>query len=389
MQRNECNLSQKIILATLSSFFIFGMLVGVYTIYKEKNYRTSSLHSEIIKTASFLVNHAYILLKQNNAASLLHETQVVHQNVSQGNFIFVEIVDAKGNLKVPYDPLNAKPKIHDQTLRRAPWNSLALGQDYLIGEASYDDVGPVIEGVFGIVEYDRILGYVVLGISKKPIEELFRRNLVRTLFILFALWALAVGVTWKWNHNKLKMVGKMEKMARIDSMTGLLNRQTIMEEMHKEFAIAERKETSVFIVLADLDHFKTINDTYGHLLGDHVIRAFASVLSSSRRAGEAVGRFGGEEFLILLPNTNRDGAEAVAAKILEEVRAKELILDSGDTLKFRVSLGMAQYPKDGLHETDVLHKADLALYGAKAQGRDQAVFWNANMSPLQPLTLRR
>lgn len=384
MAKPESSLSQKISLVSISSVLIFGSLVCVSSIYKERAYRLASTRSEIIKTASFLVHHSYILLKQKNPANLLHATQVVHQNVSRGNFCFVEIVDANGNLVVPYDPLGLRQiKVHNISIRNAPWNGLAIGQEYMIQDVVYDDVGPVLEGVFGIVEKDRILGYVVLGVSKKPMEDAIKKSLISTLGFLFTLWALAIGITWKWSRNKLQMVGTMEKMARCDSMTGLLNRQTMMEAVQREFAIAERRGTTVYLILADLDHFKMINDTYGHLVGDRVIRSFAKIISSSRRVGEEVGRFGGEEFLILLPDTHLLGAQQVAAKIIEEVQEIELKLDEEDSLKFKVSMGLASYPKDGLSIPEVLHKADRALYMAKSQGRDQFVVWNKNNSNLK------
>jgi diguanylate cyclase (GGDEF)-like protein len=578
------SLKTKVSLISILAILFFGFSIGIYTLHKEYQYRIEGVRSEILKSASFLVQQAHILLKQADEISLLNTNQVVHQNVKQKHFSYVEIVNAQGQLVIPYDPLGLE-KPHNLAIQEGPWNSMSVGQNFIFHENEYPDVGRVIEGVFGIIERNQILGYVVLAVSKNPIEASLRKSMRTTvawlglllLGVVLILWRLTrraiqpvldlagaietlkdhdpvdklivtgareieilssafrkyvstnrdyekkmqqtieektrsleeskeemkaildisgrlskvmdldraaaelietarqivycnagyvfmaeqtvftlypklyskksfdivsqdvlrdvmikgdmevivdtrysnsagkfsphirscalfpiispaarpLGVLVlvmtgeaKFEESKLtRLSGAMlsvgvifenvmlyresERLSRQDSMTGLLNRQAILQNMEKEFQIAERNGGSVSIILADLDHFKNINDTYGHLTGDKVIQSFVKIIRESRRAGESTGRFGGEEFLIVLPNTDLENASIVAEKILKDVRMMRVHTDKGDSLSFRVSMGVAEFPSNGMKIKEIIEKADQALYKAKMQGRDR------------------
>ena len=153
-----------------------------------------------------------------------------------------------------------------------------------------------------------------------------------------------------------------------DSLTGLWNRQGILERLDTELARAGRDKTSVGIMMADLDHFKRINDTYGHLAGDSVLREVASRMRSGIRAYDHVGRYGGEEFLGVLPGC----AEAGALRQAERLRAcfnESPIVTSETPLQVTLSLGVACAGL-GQDKRDLLLAADEALYRAKRNGRD-------------------
>ena len=154
-----------------------------------------------------------------------------------------------------------------------------------------------------------------------------------------------------------------------DSLTGLWNRHGILERLDTELARAGRDKTSVGIVMADLDHFKKINDTYGHLAGDSVLREVASRMRSAIRAYDHVGRYGGEEFLVVLPGCAEEGALRQG----ERLRAcfnESPIVTSEAPLQVTLSLGVACAGL-GQDKRDLLLAADEALYRAKRNGRDR------------------
>jgi len=571
-----------------------------------------------------LIPQAYLLLKRENPADMLDYTQVVESITKRKDFCYVEIVDSKGNVKVPLDMIGRQT--HTNSIKNGPWGSIAIGRDYIIREEKYDDVGPVIEGIFGIVESDRILGYVVMGVSTAPIIRslwkgiLIKASVLVMLLLIASFFSLkfagkaiapvlalssavetypqsenldnfnirgprevevlasqiknALGTiknseeemkkavknktehlrkaqqemkaildgfrklsksfrledaakniceiarsivycnaacvilsvsedgseiipaeTLVLNDNAaltehdqrssakrektsqpnfiiypktapareasfiaaeviLKVLAKkeieivanikkseyadkihtalkscavyplisgegkqfgilflgmsgdtqfdneeisvlnsllepigmaldnvflysqVEKLATCDSMTGLLNHQNIREKLVDALKIAKRQENAAFVIMGDLDKFKRLNDTFGHPVGDKVIKEFANIIKSSRRVGEYVGRLGGEEFLIVLGNTNIDGASAVADRIMNDVRSAEIPLGQDDKVTFRVSMGIAGFPQDGNNMDELIDKADRALYVAKSRGRDQYVVWN-------------
>jgi diguanylate cyclase (GGDEF)-like protein len=135
------------------------------------------------------------------------------------------------------------------------------------------------------------------------------------------------------------------------------------------------------VLLIDIDHFKQVNDRHGHLVGDEALRAVATILRSAIRAKDVIGRFGGEEFVIALPDTDVADATVTADRLRNAVAASPLaamcagVLDEPDldpdTLHLTVSIGVAVFPADGLTVDDLLQRADRAMYAAKAAGRDR------------------
>ena len=157
-------------------------------------------------------------------------------------------------------------------------------------------------------------------------------------------------------------------MAAIDPLTGLRNRRAIGEYLYDAVSAARRHDHSLSVLVVDIDHFKTINDTLGHRSGDAVLEHTARVLDGALRAEDAIGRWGGEEFLVVLPNTDEDGAlraterlrEALARDQPEEARPRRLPVT--------ITIGVAEWQHDEMDE--LVSRADSALYLGKAAGRD-------------------
>jgi diguanylate cyclase (GGDEF)-like protein len=166
----------------------------------------------------------------------------------------------------------------------------------------------------------------------------------------------------------LRNLSLSESRALTDLLSGLPNRRSIDDTLRRMAAQASRTGTSLATVLFDLDHFKRINDVFGHEKGDEVLAAVGSVIAVTTRASDFAGRYGGEEFIILLPDTDRDAASTVAEKLRLSIAAIDVPGVSGP---ITASLGVAALPEDAVEPMFLLRAADRALYVAKARGRNR------------------
>lgn len=163
---------------------------------------------------------------------------------------------------------------------------------------------------------------------------------------------------------------KLQELALRDGLTGLLNRRYWESCLEREFARHQRYDNPVSLVIFDIDHFKRVNDTYGHQTGDEVIRTVAEITSQLVRETDFAGRYGGEEFVVLLPGTPLDGAAQFAERLRHAVEQK--VLDyQGSPLTFTISLGVAAIGDDMPGYQALLERADKALYVSKEQGRNR------------------
>lgn len=159
-------------------------------------------------------------------------------------------------------------------------------------------------------------------------------------------------------------------MANTDELTGLYNRRGFEEFLQWEFRKGERYHRMASILLLDLDHFKKVNDTYGHLAGDNVLVAVAQKCKSELRKSDILSRYGGEEFIALLPDTNRENALKVAEKMRQAIESTSISTSEG-TIYLTISIGVASFgDKDELPIDEVIKYADDSLYSAKRSGRN-------------------
>ncbi|MBN8656091.1 MAG: sensor domain-containing diguanylate cyclase [Anaerolineae bacterium] len=169
------------------------------------------------------------------------------------------------------------------------------------------------------------------------------------------------------------VLAQAEEVAHVDPLTFLPNRRTIIKDLQSEVMRAERYRSLFSISVVDIDNFKLINDTYGHPVGDEVLRHVALQLRDGIRHPDVVGRYGGEEFIILLPNSDKTAAAEQAARLCREVRSKVMRSKDQD-LQVTISIGIAQFKigEDSWHS--LLKRADNAMFEAKNNGRDRWVF---------------
>ena len=165
-----------------------------------------------------------------------------------------------------------------------------------------------------------------------------------------------------------RLHGMVERQALVDGLTGLANRRAANDALHAEAARAERLETPLSVVLADLDGFKDVNDEHGHAVGDAVLRAFAEVLRETLRESDLAGRWGGEEFLLLLPGADEEGAAQLAERVRIGMAARRI--PSAPGLRVTASFGVAEYAGETTTE-QLVAAADDALYRAKRGGKDR------------------
>ncbi len=163
-----------------------------------------------------------------------------------------------------------------------------------------------------------------------------------------------------------------ERSARTDALTGLGNRRVFHETLDAEIRRSRRYRWPVTVLMLDLDHFKDVNDSYGHMLGDLVLERVGGIVRHAVRDADAACRFGGEELAVVLPETAREGGYAVAERIRRRVEnAFQGRPVEGHDISMTISAGLATFPDDGLHADELLARADEALYGAKHAGRNR------------------
>ncbi len=159
-------------------------------------------------------------------------------------------------------------------------------------------------------------------------------------------------------------------LATTDSLTGLANRRHFLEKLRDELSRTQRYGRPLSVAMVDADHFKAVNDTYGHEVGDRVLQQLSNLMSQEVRDVDCVGRLGGEEFAILLPETSVEGAKVFCERLLKKIRAAEIDLGEA-TLRYTVSIGLTQVCKGETMTDVILNRADEALYAAKESGRDR------------------
>jgi len=157
--------------------------------------------------------------------------------------------------------------------------------------------------------------------------------------------------------------------SKYDALTQLYNRAYIMEELHRFLHRARSANIGFCLILIDVDHFKQINDTYGHISGDEVLKGLSLILQESLRSDDIVGRYGGEEFMVLLPKVNIENAQKVCEKLRSQVERHHFVIDEND-LRITISLGLAAF-HPGESDSALLKRADDALYASKTGGRNR------------------
>ncbi|MEM9461684.1 MAG: sensor domain-containing diguanylate cyclase [Myxococcota bacterium] len=211
---------------------------------------------------------------------------------------------------------------------------------------------------------DQVLGAITLAACRPQQYPGPVRDMLRVI-------SHQVGVS----VQNARMYHSMEERATTDGLTGLTNRRAFQERFDQLHALAERTGQRYAVILTDIDHFKSVNDTYGHPVGDEVLRRTAAVFSGRSRRVDIVARYGGEEFVMVLPDTDGAGAEHFANELRKEIAGLTMNSEHG-SFNVTISMGVAEFPADGRDRGELLERADQALYYCKEHGRNCVHRWS-------------
>ena len=212
----------------------------------------------------------------------------------------------------------------------------------------------------------------IAGYFFSPAGGMHSVVLINRGMALFAIWATAIV-----SYYHLNTLARLEPLATTDHLTGLYNRHYFTSELVKQINIWRRHQQSLTIIILDIDYFKKVNDTYGHLAGDYALKSLAKICKSQLRDIDTLARIGGEEFAILLPATSVNGGLQIAERIRKVAEDYEYEYE-GNTFHMTVSLGIAELTDEAWSITEFIGAADDMLYKAKHAGRNRCVARNIN-----------
>ena len=211
-------------------------------------------------------------------------------------------------------------------------------------------------------------------------QQLMVQRIISAFIVLLILFFSTTAVLSVAVFHLLRQRNQLQKLILIDELTGLYNRRHIVNVAFAALTQSRRSRTPLSLLLLDLDFFKRINDTYGHPVGDEVLRQVSERLRQFSRPSDTLARIGGEEFLVILPETDEKGASSVAHRLVATIESLKIEHKRSPNNVVTVSAGVSSYHKsdDGISEKAIL-RADKALYEAKARGRNIAVLFNPAM----------
>jgi diguanylate cyclase (GGDEF)-like protein len=221
--------------------------------------------------------------------------------------------------------------------------------------------------VLPLAVHERVLGTLVLGSEQ---ASAFGDDVRPTLEVLASHMAVSLA--------NARMLKRLEEMATTDGLTGLYNKRALVVAAAEKLRSAKRFSKPLSVLVGDIDHFKRVNDTYGHDVGDVVIKGFAEVLKRAKRDTDIVGRFGGEEFVVVCEQTGERGAELLAERIRSEFEATTFQTELGP-LNVTCSVGVATAPHAGQTWETVFKSTDDALYASKRGGRNRVTLWSSKL----------
>lgn len=243
-------------------------------------------------------------------------------------------------------------------------------KDALNKQVFVDDC-QLVEGLpEDITDFPSFKGYKFFPLKSKRVVlgELAYRGVAEKDEEIFAILAHQFALALR----RIKLYKEVENLAITDGLTRLHTRRHLTERFEEEFSRAKLRKTSLSLLMLDVDHFKRVNDQYGHLTGDMVLREIGRDISQHTREIDITGRYGGEEFCVILPDTDKSGALMAAERIRAAVNDRKIKAYDA-SLHVSLSVGVATFPEDAQQMEDLMDKADWALYRAKKLGRNRVV----------------
>lgn len=213
----------------------------------------------------------------------------------------------------------------------------------------------------------------VLNISDKITGEVFSKEDLSLLCSFASYASIALE-----RSNYYSLAGHLKELSITDSLTGLFNRRYFEERFYEELHRSSRHNLSFSLAMLDIDDFKLFNDTEGHLSGDEILKCIANIAKDSLRVIDVIARFGGEEFVVIMPQTEKDEAFLVAERIRKSIKEQlPCTWHAFPKENITISIGVATFPSDGKDRKELIRNADKALYRGKMEGKDRTVCWSS------------
>jgi len=283
------------------------------------------------------------------------------------------------------DIIKATPAIDPQLIKDALSSGDTQIQSNLILSKSTNQQSVVDIRIIPVVDELGTRNTILLIFCDKQQESKIRANFRD---MLIKEQTRAEELERKMNERTSQLANALEEVTRLsrtDELTGLLNRRAFTEHADHAIRVAKRYDRMIGLLMCDLDHFKRLNDTHGHLAGDAMLKAVSSELKLTLRATDTIGRYGGEEFIVLLPETRFASIMTVADRCVQAVRSIEQIRNEDnpyaktDKEPQTISIGVAMFPYHGANLDELISSADTALYEAKRRGRNQAQLYTTEL----------
>ena len=218
----------------------------------------------------------------------------------------------------------------------------------------------------------------LLSFTPSMISKLTLIQLSGPFIQLFPFW-LTAYVTIKLSKENAGAKEKIEELSQTDYLTGLYNMRIFMVLMEQEIMRAHRFSHYFTIMILDADNLKSVNDRFGHPAGDRLIKHFAQIIKSNLRITDIVARYGGDEFIVLLPETTTENA-LIAGERLRKILENTPIIINEEPVKVTGSIGYASYPEHGVEMNELIRRADKALLSSKSQGKNRSIVFNDGLS---------
>ena len=323
-----------------------------------------------------LGHHARIHARGETTGELAPSPRITSTStITQGSQVVASVTLAvplgKSLLKLIRDATPLPPHAALMLVRRGrvvaggPIGDAVLVKDgrIILGSTPFDvKVAPLGVAGASVLAVEPVSAVEAQGVSYR------RRLLIAAILTL----ALAAGLATRLGRPLARMFGELSDQAEKDSLTGLANRRVLDERLEEELDRSRRYGTHLALILVDIDDFKQVNDRYGHQCGDEVLRAIAPILSNSLRELDLAGRFGGEEFALVLPGTAVASARRVAEQIRRALAKVTVEGPAGEVVRVTASFGAAEFPANA-SVASLVEAADRALYTAKRDGKDRVV----------------
>ncbi len=228
--------------------------------------------------------------------------------------------------------------------------------------------------------YDQVIGFPLTKVKNGPgvlvLESSREYPIKQSELAIFEMISQSLGAAL----TRFSLYERLNNYATIDTLTHLYNIRALKQRFEEELARAGRYQNSLVVLFLDLDKFKSVNDTYGHLVGDFVLKEISQIIRDSIRTSDIPGRYGGEEFVVIMVNADAEACMASAKRICAAVREHQFEMNETN-IENRISIGLAEFPRDGESMQDLIQSADAAMYTAKRRGGDQVVKFEKGMVP--------